>query len=59
MKIKKITLIAVWSLIALFVIFICFITEMQDKASYMDRFFLGMTSLLLAGGCAITYILHE
>ena len=59
MKIKKITLITVLSLIALFILFMCFITEMQDKVSYMDRFFLGMTSLLLAGGCAITYILHE
>ena len=59
MKIKKISLIAVWSLIAAFIVFLCIVTEMQDKVSYLDRFFLGMTSILLGGGCAITYILHE
>lgn len=59
MKIKKISIIALWTVIALSIIFMCIFTEMQDKISYLDRFFIGMTSLLLASGCAITYIVYE
>lgn len=59
MKIKKISIIALWTIIALSIIFMCIFTEMQDKISYLDRFFIGMTSLLLASGCAITYIVYE
>ena len=59
MKIKKISIIALWTIIALSIIFMCIFTETQDKISYLDRFFIGMTSLLLASGCAITYIVYE
>jgi len=59
MKIKKVSIIALWTVIALSIIFMCIFTEMQDKISYLDRFFIGMTSLLLASGCAITYIVYE
>ena len=59
MKIKKISIIALWTVIAISITFMCIFTEMQDKISYLDRFFIGISSLLLASGCAITYIVYE
>lgn len=59
MKIKKFSVIALWTLIALSIIAMCILTESQDKISYLDRFFIGMSSLMLASGCAITYIVYE
>lgn len=59
MKIKKISVIAIWAIIAICIVGMCIITETQDKISYLDRFFIGSTSLLLASGCAITYIIYE
>ena len=59
MKIKKISIITLWTVIAISITFMCIFTEMQDKISYLDRFFIGISSLLLASGCAITYIVYE
>jgi len=59
MKIKKFSIIAIWTIITVCIVAMCIITESQDKISYLDRFFIGATSLLLASGCATTYIIHE
>ena len=59
MKIQKITVIAMWSVIILLISFLFCITAMQASSSFFDKIFLGITSLLLAGGCAVTYIYKE
>lgn len=59
MKIKKSLLIAIWSIIAITIITMSVFTHTHESVSYVDRFFIGITSLLLASGSAITYIVFE